>query len=213
MTLIFPQWIYSRQVKGIDISFSLSYSGRPLFHIPGRVVRSEWWKGISNASYCILWRINITLTFVSWQHSIITPSLIAIFWWCQLWQKTPFFFHNAKLIRTHQNKDPQLFLQTHVKGKRRCRLLFSSMHIRASQSVCLGTLCPGNELHVYGGQILLNLQEWLSQAWRGKNYWAGHSYNEIPRSSNPLFPIDIFPVCSNVQRVGKSVMRKIIRDS
>ena len=59
MTLIFPHWIYSRQVKGIDISFSLSYSGRPLFHIPGRVVRSEWWKGISNASYCILWTINV----------------------------------------------------------------------------------------------------------------------------------------------------------
>lgn len=130
-----------------------------------RVVRSEWWKGISNASYCILWRINITLAFVSWQIALDynTFSNCNILMMPTLTKNT-FFFHNAKLIRTHQNKDPQLFLQTHVKGKRRCRPLFSSMHIRTSQSVCLGALCVGNELHVYGGQILLSLQEWLSQA-------------------------------------------------
>lgn len=74
-----------------------------------RVVRSEWWKGISNASYCILWRINITLAFVSWQIALDynTFSNCNILMMPTLTKNTFFFFFimpswsGHTKIRTH----------------------------------------------------------------------------------------------------------------
>lgn len=103
----------------------------------------------------------------------------------------------------------QLFLQAHVKGKEGVELS-SVVPILELPNLCALAHCMlGMNYMCREAWVLLNLQGWSSQDWREWDYWAGHSYSEIPQSFNPLFPADIiFSVWSNVQRVGKSVMRK-----